>query len=207
MAKKKRQSYHHGDLRNALIAAAILEIRESGPYGISFREVAKRAGVSHTAPYRHFADKHALLAAIAQEGFRLLGDSMAEVATRFADDSETMIIEAGRAYVELAVQNPEINLLMFGGFIDPERCPDELKAIADRAFDNLLVIINTCQSSGVLREGEPRQLALATWSMAHGFAMLVTGGQLNEELSSKQAVEDMSRNLGRMLLQGLGTKK
>ena len=199
---RKKPPYHHGDLRNALIEAALVLIRKRGPNAVSFREVAKQAGVSHAAPYRHFEDKHALLAAIAHDGFRRLGQAMADVAARHADP-RTQFIEAGRAYVDLAMQSPEIAQLMFGGYLDPKRCSDELREDADKAFKGLLKIIENGKASGLLKKRNSQELALAAWSMAHGYAMLVTGGQLAEVAPTKKEIDALSRVLCRLLLDGV----
>jgi AcrR family transcriptional regulator len=206
VSAKRKTAYHHGDLRSALIDAALVLIRANGANALSLREVAKQAGVSHTAPYRHFTDKHALLATIAQEGFRRLGQAMADVESGH-DDPQTQLIEAGRAYVELAVRNPEITQLMFGGFIDPQRCSDELIADADKAYKGLVKIIENGQASGLLKSRDSQELALAAWSMAHGFAMLVTGGQVAHVASTKKEIDALNHALSRLLLDGLAAKK
>jgi AcrR family transcriptional regulator len=198
----RKAGYHHGDLRNALLAAALVLLRQHGPNAVSLREVAKQAGVSHAAPYRHFEDKHALLAAIAHEGFRRLGEAMA-AAERSAADPHQQLIEAGRAYVELAVASPEITQLMFGGYLDPQRCRDELRDEADKAFAGLLKIIENGKAAAMLKKRDSQELALAAWSLAHGFAMLVAGGQLASVAADRKAIDALSRALGRLLLDGL----
>ena len=199
---RKKPAYHHGDLRNALVEAALVLIRQHGPNAVSLREVAKQAGVSHAAPYRHFADKHALLAAIAHDGFRRLGQAMADVAARHPDP-RTQFIEAGRAYAELALKNPEIVQLMFGGYLDPSRCSEELREDADKAFQGLLKIIENGKAAGLLKKRNSQELALAAWSMAHGYAMLAIGGQLAEVAPTKKEIDALSRVLCRLLLDGV----
>jgi AcrR family transcriptional regulator len=198
----KKPPYHHGDLRNALEEAALVLIRKHGPNAVSLREVAKQAGVSHAAPYRHFEDKHALLAAIAHEGFRRLGQAMADVEARHADP-RVQLIEAGRAYTELALKNPEIVQLMFGGYLDPGRCGEELRADADKAFQGLVKIIENGKAAGLLKKRDSQELALAAWSMAHGYSMLAIGGQLAEVAPRKKDIDVLNRALCRLLLDGL----
>lgn len=200
---KSKTTYHHGDLRNALIESAVALIRTHGPGAVSLREVAKLAGVSHTAPYRHFEDKHALLAAIAEEGFRRLGKAMADVAKRYKDPHK-QLIEAGKAYVDLAVANPEVTQLMFGGYLDPERCSDELKVRGDQAFQGLLNIIENGKRAGILKPIDSMELATVTWSLSHGFAMLIAGGQMNQIVKNKKDIDALSRTLGKLLLEGIG---
>ena len=106
-------SYHHGDLRNALLEAGEQLLVERGAAALSLREVAKLAGVSHAAPYRHFRDKAALLQALAASGFERLQVDIKAAAARIAHDPELKLVEAGVAYVRLAVRNPALMQLMF----------------------------------------------------------------------------------------------
>ena len=205
IAEKSGKTYHHGDLRNALLEAAVELIRTHGPSAISLREVAKLAGVSHTAPYRHFEDKHALLAAIAEEGFRRLGQAMTDVSARYKEP-RTQLVEAGKAYVDLAVANPEVTQLMFGGYLDPERCSDGVRIQGDLAFQGLLSIIENGKNAGILKSLDSMTLATATWSLAHGFAMLIAGGQMSHIAKSKKEIDKLSRTLGTLLLEGIANE-
>ncbi|QKT03002.1 TetR/AcrR family transcriptional regulator [Ectothiorhodospiraceae bacterium 2226] len=198
-----KSAYHHGDLRNALVEAGVALLRAKGPHALSLREVAKQAKVSHAAPYRHFADKHALLAAIAHQGFRRLGAAMAAAEAAHPDDPLRQLEEAGWAYVDLAVRNPEITQLMFGGVLEPERCDAKMLADAQGAFEGLLRIIENGRAAGLLQARDSQELALAAWSLAHGFAMLVAGGQLPPPLVAGDQVDALSRTLCRLLIEGL----
>ena len=149
--------YHHGDLRAALLQAAgeLLETQGSG--GLSLREAARRAGVSHNAPYRHFPDRDALLAALAAEGFRMLADSQASAAR-----------ERGLAYVRFALQHPQRFRLMFGGVVPIGSYP-ELREQGLRAYKGLE------DSFRDLGEDAP-VAAAAAWSLVHGLANLILNG-------------------------------
>ncbi len=160
---KTTSSYHHGDLRNALIAAAGQVLAAKGSAGLSLREVAKVAGVSHAAPYRHFRDKAALLRALAQGGFEELTAAIVTAADSKPHNPEQKLIEAGVAYVRLAVQNPAITQLMFGGTLVPEHDTACRKAAAS-AYEFLLGIIEEGVAHGVFRQRAPRELALVAWS-------------------------------------------
>src|SRR5690349_3579164 len=104
-------TYHHGDLRPALLKAAGRVLEKEGPAALSLRELARRAGVSHNAPYRHFADREALLAALAADGFRMLGEVLGVASSR----------HRGEAYVRFALEHPQLFRLMFGGHLSNSR--------------------------------------------------------------------------------------
>jgi len=203
MAKKTKTSYHHGDLRQALINAAITLISEKGPNSFSLREVAKRAGVSHTAPYRHFKDKDSLLSAIALIGFQLLADRLIEVQAQYTSDPLRQFMEAEKVYVEVAVENPEVSQLMFGGYIPQEHCVGELAEVSQSAFQQLFVIIENGQKANVLKQQDTMELSLAAWSMVHGLSSLINSGQLLGHVETQQEVENITIKLGRLLFEGL----
>ena len=203
MAKNTKDSYHHGDLRQTLIDAAIVLISEKGPNSFSLREVAKRAGVSHTAPYRHFSDKHALLAAIAEIGFAELASRLIDVQKNYEDDPKEQFMVAEQTYVELAVASPEITLLMFGGFLQPEKCHKELLTVSENAFQQLFNIISNGQKANLLVQQDTMQLALAAWSMVHGLSMLITGGQMAGHINTHDDVVNKTNILSRLLLEGI----
>lgn len=203
MSGKQKKSYHHGDLRNSLIDAAIALLRAKGPNVFSMRELAKLAGVSHTAPYRHFEDKNAIFNAIAENGFQLLTERLEQVVSEYPDNPRQQLLEAGVAYVDLATENPEITQLMFGGFIQTDSCSERLQQAADTAFNGLLNIIKKGQEAGIYQQQDTLSLAVAAWSMMHGLAMLVTGGQLTKEISTRKQVMDTVRLVENILLNGM----
>lgn len=170
-----KDSYHHGDLRNALLEVAIELIREQGFEAFTLREVARRAKVSHTAPYRHFRDKAALAAAIAEDGFVQLDAGMKRAAGRAASAS-ARLLAAGRAYVELALRRPEHFRIMFTAPIDAEAHP-AARAAADQAFGQLVARVVECQQAGDVRGGDPLTIARICWSQVHGIAQLAIGEQ------------------------------
>ena len=134
MSTVPRTNYHHGQLRPALIAEARTLLDAGGPAAVSLREAARRAGVSATASYRHFADKDALLAAVAAEGFREFGEALAAPIRQGKPFSEM-----GRAYVEFALTHPGLFRLMFSPLIAKRHEHPDLAAGADRAFEALRV--------------------------------------------------------------------
>jgi AcrR family transcriptional regulator len=172
---ERRDTYHHGDLKRALTEAALELVKEKGPKGFTLREVARRAGVSTAAPYRHFADRAELLAAVATLGFVQLHDTLS--ATPSAGDLTQQVLDMGRAYVRWAVTHPDYYQVMFGSELDKGDNPDLLTAGA-RAFDDLLDTIVRCQGADLLPDGDPRQIAGPIWSLLHGVATLTIGSDL-----------------------------
>ena len=173
---QKAKPYHHGHLRKALLEAAIQLIAEVGPAGFTLREVARRAGVSHNAPYRHFADREELLAAVAAEGFRELDAAMLK-AIRHQRNSVARLKRAGLAYVEFALRRPEHFTVMFDAAVSEHKTPDSAQA-AEQAFGTLVRLVKACQDEGQLPSGNVHQFALLAWSMVHGVAKLATAKRL-----------------------------
>ena len=151
-------SYHHGDLRSALLQAAGALLEEEGLPALSLREAARRAGVSHNAPYRHFPDRDSLLAALAADGFRLLNEGLGKRADR----------NLGIAYLEFALAHRHRFRLMFGGQISFAKYP-ELQAQADASYAGVERAFAELGTDAPIA-------AAAAWSMVHGLASLVLDG-------------------------------
>jgi AcrR family transcriptional regulator len=166
-------------LRETLLQAAIELIAELGPAGFTLREVARRAGVSHNAPYRHFQDKEELLAAVAAQGFRELTEAMLD-ATKQQSNAVGQLKRAGLAYVEFALRRSEYFTVMFDAPVSKRKHPDFAEA-AEQAFGTLLNSVKSCQDEGRLPSGDPHQFALLAWSMVHGIAKLATAKRLPYE--------------------------
>ncbi|OBH41479.1 TetR/AcrR family transcriptional regulator [Mycobacterium mantenii] len=185
---RRRESYHHGDLKRALTTAALSLVAEKGPKGFTLTEAARRAGVSAAAPYRHFADKAELLAAVAEQGFHDLHASLAAAAERASDPKER-VIELGRAYVRWAIAHPDHYQVMFGAESLKAEQPSMAMAGA-QAFGDLLDAITTCQEAGIIEDRDPREMAAPLWSLVHGIASLAIGGQLGA-VGIDQAPDDV----------------
>jgi AcrR family transcriptional regulator len=188
-ARKRRRSYHHGNLRRALLDEALATIRAEGVDGLTLRGIGARLGVSRTALYRHFADKRALLAAVATEGFRTLREQLVAAwddGGRGAAAFELM----GVVYVRFAVANPSHYRVMFGGFVDPQACDPELAAEAAGAFQALVDALAALQRDAIVHgEDETVKMARFVWAVVHGVAMLGLDGLLREP----GAVEELTR--------------
>lgn len=203
MAKKQRGSYHHGNLRESLIAEAIRLLTERGGPHFTMRELAIKLGVSHSAAYRHFADKESLLAAIAADGFTRMGKEQQAVrATKRAPWERLKGL--GMAYVRFAVANPAHFRVMFGSALgDTTKYPELAKASA-ATFEAVVSEATECQHAGKLRKGEPRELALVLWSTVHGLAALSVDGQVERTAGfSPEEEEAFAARLAEAILRGL----
>jgi AcrR family transcriptional regulator len=170
-----RRPYHHGNLREALLQGALRVIAELGPAAFTLREVARRAGVSHNAPYRHFRDKDALLAAVAAEGFRELTRTMREAGERRSNALDKLK-QSGLAYVAFALRRPEHFTVMFDAPVCSSKDPEYVQA-AKEAFDTLVDYIRNCQEQGQLPDGNTEERVLYAWSLVHGIAKLAVAGR------------------------------
>src|SRR4029453_2381404 len=176
-ARKPRSGYHHGDLRRALLNEAVRTIREDGVDALTLRAAGARLGVSRTAMYLHFADKSALLGAVAPEGFRLLREKLSDAWARGGRGVKGFAA-MGVAYVDFAVDNPSHYRVMFGGFVRGECRDPELLAEATGAFQCLVDALISLQQQHRVRADGPLQLAQFVWATVHGVAMLAIDGQL-----------------------------
>jgi AcrR family transcriptional regulator len=199
---RRPKPYHHGNLREALLEAAIRLIAEVGPTAFTLREVARRAGVSHNAPYRHFRDRDDLMAAVAAQGFRELTEAMVEAAGQRAEPLDRLK-HAGLGYVGFALRRPEHFTVMFDAPASKRKHPDSAAA-AEQAFGTLLGFVKGCQDAGRLPSGELRQMALLAWTMVHGIAKLGITGRLpfpsnTAVLKFAEFVIDQSLPVGRQI--------
>jgi AcrR family transcriptional regulator len=172
----KERAYHHGNLKTELLNAALKLISETGPQAFTLREVARRAGVSHNAPYRHFRDKDDLLGAVAAEGFDQLTAAMKQSAARGKTPLERFRL-CGRGYIRFALQYPQHFQVMFDLPSSPDPNPNYVQA-GDEAFETLLDFITECQNAKLLNPGDPKPLAFMAWSMVHGIAKLASSSHL-----------------------------
>jgi AcrR family transcriptional regulator len=181
-AKKPKRSYHHGDLRKALLEAALKLIREQGVSGLTLREVARKVGVTHAAPYHHFATRELLLEALAEQGFVALARTMT-LAIADAPSPGERLFALGRAYIDFARAHPERLQVMFR-----RRDSAALEAVAPErdtpvegaAFAHLFEAVVACQAAAEAPPGDPHDLALAAWCVVHGFSKLWIEGPLDD---------------------------
>jgi AcrR family transcriptional regulator len=178
--RKASGRYHHGDLRRALIQEAVHTIQVKGVDAVTLRAVGHTLGVSRTALYRHFADKSALLAAVAGDGFRTFRLQLVEAWEKGGRDVEAF--EAmGAAYVRFAIANPSHYRVMFGGFVRDGATDPELAEECAAALQALVDALVALQQKELARRDEPLLVARFIWAAMHGIAMLAIDGQLGSQ--------------------------
>ncbi len=169
-----RDSYHHGNLREALVEAARRLIAERGLAGFAFAELARAAGVSPAAPYRHFRDRNAVIAELARRGFEHLTDDLGAAWNQGRPDAVAAIERVGRAYLGFARRDPAAYAAMFDG--SPGEPSSALRAAADAAFAIIRQATDAACSTSPGRDRPPSlMVALHVWSLCHGITSLFTG--------------------------------
>ena len=169
---KKTKSYHHGDLKAAMIEAALQLVREKGPRGFTLNEASRTAGVSVSAPYNHFKDKDALLIEIVLLGNRTL-EAELQTAADTANSPVDKLLAVYLAYVSFAERHSDLFAVMFQSGIDKTPYP-EVQTSAVKAYEVAVRLAAQIETS----EASARSLALAIWTMAHGFATLSLEGAI-----------------------------
>lgn len=197
----KQDQYHHGNLRQTLLTEAIREIRAQGVDNLSLRALARHAGVSQTAPYRHFADKEALLAEIAALAFVELAQATLKPLQE-AEQAIDKVKLATAAYLSYATENPEKYRLMFGPSIKNREAHPHLVESGEAAFALLRQFIEEGQRSGAFMAGDSQQMAGSIWAGLHGYALMHIDG-LYPRLDLPENPEDMLNLHVRMLLRSL----
>jgi AcrR family transcriptional regulator len=193
-ARKPRGRYHHGDLPRAMLQEAVRIIQKQGVDALTLRMVGERLGVSRTALYRHFADKRALLGAVATEGFRMLRQATAE-AFDAAGRGDEGFRAMGVAYVRFALAHPAHYRIMFGGFVASGKGPAGVADPDTDAFQLLVDAIVEQQRAGIVRTDDATQLAIYIWSVVHGIAMLALDGHLPPSMDADALIRFANERL------------
>jgi AcrR family transcriptional regulator len=195
-------SYHHGNLKHALIQAGLNLLAESGVEGLSLRKMARIVGVSHNAPYMHFADKEAVLAAIAQQGFQLLGEALETSQQQFAQESsQARLRAAAHSYIHFALNHPNHLMVMFGKLALSEY--PELRESSHTTFQKLVQIMQAGQHSGTLKDPPAEQLALLFWANLHGLGALLIAQKIPDYARQGLSDEDLTTFSIEMLCRGI----
>lgn len=187
MQKKTERPYHHGDLRRVLIQTAMAALVEDGSWEFTFRELARRAGVSHAAPYKHFADKAELLTELAMIGFDELHAALRDAVVEHLGDFAAELEGMAEAYLHFGLENPALYRLMFGAEVSACK-PLHTQQRALAPFELLLDVLNRGQTSGDVSELPVRGLAAACWAELHGLTMLKLDGLLHVEKVGENAI-------------------
>jgi AcrR family transcriptional regulator len=171
--------YHHGNLRSALLGQAELTLSEQGVAGLSLRELAREVGVSHAAPRRHFADKQALLDALAEDGFERLGHETQAAVDAAGRSFRKRLTALARAYVRFATEHAPLLELMFAAK-HRVGAADSLHDAATRAFSTSLNLIAEGQEKGEVARGDTERVAIVAFATLQGLASLANGGMLGD---------------------------
>jgi AcrR family transcriptional regulator len=170
------RGYHHGNLKEALVRAALALIAEKGPAGFTFAEAARWAGVSPAAPYRHFRDRNELMADVARRGFDLFESALKKAWDEGRPDPSTAFDRLGRAYLAFAKNEPAYYSAMFEAGI-PLDSDSELRAAGDRAFGVLRGATEVLVATMPPKQRPPvMMMALHIWALSHGIASLFGRG-------------------------------
>jgi AcrR family transcriptional regulator len=197
------RGYHHGDLKEALVRAALELIAEKGPAGFTFADAARWAGVSPAAPYRHFRDRDELLADVARRGF----EQFTEALTKAWDDGKPDLMSAfdrlGKSYLDFAKREPSYYSAMFEAGVSIDANP-QLRVVSEAAF---AVLRGAAEKlvAGMPAKGRPPALmvALHIWSMTHGIASLFARGDAARR-TLPMPPEDLLEAATLIYLRGLG---
>jgi AcrR family transcriptional regulator len=203
---QKPKPYHHGDLRNALIQAGLELLAEGGAQELDLRKVARRAGVSHAAPYRHFADKQALIAAINEEGFHLLAERIRSTLREVSDEPVEQLLGVALAYVRFAKENPWLMREMFSGITIERETFESLRTASKSVYRLYAEVIRSGQERGKIVDGDPTALAGVLWSVLHGLAMLIIENQMRPYADGPEGTERVTRYTIEVLYGGFARK-
>jgi AcrR family transcriptional regulator len=184
-------TYHHGDLKNALIKAGVEILAREGLSGLSLRKVAKLAGVSHAAPYAHFADKQALIAAISTEGFKQLYAQIESVRAAQEDNPSGLLTETAWATIQFALIEPDRFKLMFSSVLDKEKDYPDFVESSQQNFRQLVEIVEHCQNTAILKAGPADLVAVSVWGVVHGLIMLVLEGQISHMVFDQYSLREV----------------
>jgi AcrR family transcriptional regulator len=203
--REEPRGYHHGNLREALIRAALELIAKKGAAGFTFAEAARSAGVSPAAPYRHFRDREELLASVALRGFEQFESALARAWDEGRPDPFSALHRLGRAYLDFARTQPAFYAAMFEGGI-PVGADPALRVASDRAFAVLRGAADKLCGAMPSADRPPAlMVALHIWSMSHGIASLFGRGA-GSQRALPMSPEELLEAQALVYLQGLGVK-
>jgi AcrR family transcriptional regulator len=185
------KSYHHGDLKNALIEAGVKILAKEGVGGLSLRKVAKMAGVSHSAPYAHFPDKQSLIAAISTEGFKQFYAEFDAAVSPYANEPRRQLEAGAWAYVQFALNNTDTFKIMFSDVLEKEKDYPAFVENSRKAFERLVDVVRACQAADILRPAPAELMAVSIWGQLHGVIFLILQGQISHVVLDQYSIHDI----------------
>lgn len=198
-----KNTYHHKDLRKALLEAALDILKEKSFAQMSMRELAIKTRVSHGAPYRHFKDKEALLAALSIIGYEKIKTVCNNAYSNYQHYPEKALEEAGTGYLLFVYDNPEIAKLMFTGIFPLENWPPELHIAVSEAIESLQKIVKLGKSKKVFAAFNAEDLSLVSLSMIHGMSMFMVTGLLSNKVTDRQSLKKLAKRSAKIMFNGL----
>lgn len=195
-------SYHHGDLKTALMAYAMTQLENNGLESLSMREMAKAIDVSHTAAYRHFADKRALLEAVAVQGFEILRQACEQASGTVDRLPRERLLACGLAYVRFGLDNPKLLTHMFAAVAQGDASQVLTGAGAD-LFAVLQNLVAQGQAQDQFRQEDVRELSYACWAIVHGLAMLLNMERTQVTQAVPEALLDRAAKSLTVFLDGM----
>jgi AcrR family transcriptional regulator len=178
-------------------------ISEMGAKELSLRKIAQWAGVSHTAPYRHFKDKNAILASVAKQGFDLMLEKTQKNIAKSRGDELIHFGIIGLSYIEFAIDCPSHYRVMFATRHENSYFSDEFKPKSIPVYKLLRDTISSCQVKGLLKKGNLNEMSLAAWSVVHGFAMLRIDHHIPDKKFGEKQLNSFKRSVVMTLYQGM----
>lgn len=194
-----KQTYHHGNLHDDLISAAERLLDAHGPDKISLRGLAREAGVSQTAPYRHFEDKDALLVKVATRGFEDFANFLQSAVDDNSDNPpQDQLTALSRAYIDFALNRSGVFQLMFLSDLLPKCADPEMAETATKSFLVLVSVVGQCQGKEDVMPTDAT--VVASWAMMHGLAMLLTHDVIHPKMSGGMSRDDVVEKITQMML-------
>lgn len=183
-------TYHHGNLKNALINAGVEILAKEGISGLSLRKVAKKTGVSHSAPYAHFSDKQALIAAISTEGHTHIYEKITQIIDQYQDPVQ-QLVETACTYLNFGLDEPDLFRITFSGVVEQEREYPALVEMTQKNFSLIKDIVVRCRDVGIFKEESEELLAQSLWGAVHGMVSLISQGQVSSTVLDHYSPRDL----------------
>lgn len=205
--KKPEGAYHHGNLAETLKSLALKRLEESNESDFTIREIARDAGVSHAAAYRHFQSRRDLLAEISKDGFLKITESFSEAEAISSEDPFDRLHQIGLAYISFCMNNPGYYRAMWHTDLGPISDLQELQEVGKNSFLKLWDTIERCKSAKG-SDFEVRDMATASWSVVHGFSVLINESLLNNPILKidRSNAMDAAEKVLRILVEGLRSR-